>query len=341
MAQQEPINLLFVSAPDRQSPINDNLELYKRAAQRNDILAYHAPISSASPSGCFGVSKINSSLTFEEFLALDSPSESACYHDFDLVLSRVADPLPRDYFANQALFESAVGFVTRPSTAQYAWGKQFMETTVASFVANHIFTSDPKAALQFLGEFKSIVAKHPESSGGKGIWKVTLDGSSCLVEKGVEPPKIFIDPIRFFEELFNQASKPFQLVRFLKNIAAGDKRVLVVDGEVYGAYIRKGSGWIHNISSGGQRVRTTVSQRELDTINATASLYHDLGLYILGYDFLMDDDQSWILSEINFANCSGFLGIEELYGDNTFDRFFEWLTQSFESGKFSHQKSKS
>ncbi len=54
-------------------------------------------------------------------------------------------------------------------------------------------------------------------------------------------------------------------------------------------------------------------------------VYQALGLFTLGYDFLMNGDGTWLLSEINAGNIGGYWILEELSGEPVYERLIAWL----------------
>ncbi|MEL6816582.1 MAG: hypothetical protein AAFP03_17500, partial [Cyanobacteria bacterium J06598_3] len=46
-----------------------------------------------------------------------------------------------------------------------------------------------------------------------------------------------------------------------------------------------------------------------------------------GYDFLMDDDGTWRISEINAGNIGGFARLELLTGQPVMNRLIDWLIE--------------
>ena len=104
---------------------------------------------------------------------------------------------------------------------------------------------------------------------------------------------------------------------------------MVVDGEIYGAYLRVSSSghWVNNVSGDGQCILTDITPFEQEAIANTVTHYQKRGLHTLGYDFLMDDDGNWCISEINAGNIGGFARLEELTNQPVMHRFIDWLFQ--------------
>ena len=104
-------------------------------------------------------------------------------------------------------------------------------------------------------------------------------------------------------------------------------RVVVVDGEIYGGYLRRSADghWVQNVSLGGGCELVPVGSTERVAIAATFQAYQRAGIHVLGYDFLRDDDGSWRLSEINAGNVGGLDRLEHLGVRGVTDRFVDWL----------------
>lgn len=109
----------------------------------------------------------------------------------------------------------------------------------------------------------------------------------------------------------------------LKAISA----ILVVEDQIYGAYIRRSSGntWVNNISQGGYAELCEVLPHEEEIIRKTAPEYNSRGMMTLGYDFLQNDKGVWTLTEINAGNIGGYNRLEDLGVAGTMERFTDWM----------------
>ena len=118
-------------------------------------------------------------------------------------------------------------------------------------------------------------------------------------------------------------------MRYLKRVDEGDKRVVVVDGEIYGAYIRRSQSghWVNNVSGDGECTLAEITDAEREAIAKTVGHYRDRGLHTLGYDFLMDNDGTWRISEINAGNIGGFARLELLTNKPVVERLISWMIE--------------
>ena len=128
-------------------------------------------------------------------------------------------------------------------------------------------------------------------------------------------------------DLLDHENEPLQFVRYLGQVTAGDKRIVVVDGEIYGAYLRKSQDghWVQNVSLGSHCTLSVATMQERRIIAATQGHYRNEGLHVLGYDFLRDDDGHAKLSEINAGNIGGLARLEQLGKSGAMNRFVNWL----------------
>ncbi len=134
-------------------------------------------------------------------------------------------------------------------------------------------------------------------NGGKAIFKIGRVGEnlSALIE------------------VFNQTwREPHMLQAFLPAVAKGDKRIVLVDGEVAGAINRlPGEGEIRsNLAVGGSAEKTELTDREREICAVLGPELRRRGLLFVGIDVIGGE---W-LTEINVTSPTGIVAIERLDG---------------------------
>ena len=67
-------------------------------------------------------------------------------------------------------------------------------------------------------------------------------------------------------------------------------------------------------------------------VRVTANRYRELGIYVLGYDLLRDDD-TWVVSEINAGNVGGLFRLQYLGVAGITDRLVDWLCRYAERSR--------
>jgi glutathione synthase/RimK-type ligase-like ATP-grasp enzyme len=150
----------------------------------------------------------------------------------------------------------------------------------------------------------------------------------------IEGERICAEFSEFFDKLTGDNDEKILLMRYLPRVVEGDRRIIVVDGEIYGAYLRTSSDghWVQNVSFGAGCELVPVEHRDREIVDATCGNYLDAGIHILGYDLLRDDTGDWRISEINAGNIGGLFRIEYLGVAGVTDRFVSWL-QNFHDRK--------
>ncbi|HEU4649894.1 MAG TPA: glutathione synthase, partial [Croceibacterium sp.] len=123
-------------------------------------------------------------------------------------------------------------------------------------------------------------------------------------------------------ELFNGAYRePHVVQAFLPEITQGDKRIVLIDGEVAGAINRlPGEGEIRsNLAVGGKAAKTELKEREEEICAAIGPEVRRRGLLFVGLDVI---GGKW-LTEINVTSPTGIVAIDALNGSDTPGLFWE------------------
>jgi len=156
-------------------------------------------------------------------------------------------------------------------------------------------------SLDDIVEFSSlfpIVLKPFNEYGGRGILKI----NGNTVSSGNEDFS-FED----FANTYRQNPTHYLAVKYLKNVKQGDKRIVVVNGEILGASLRLPAedSWLCNVSMGGTSNRTEVEPEEEEIIKLINPILTKMGIVMYGVDTLVGDDGKRVLSEINTTSIGG------------------------------------
>ena len=269
-------------------------------------------------------------LDYNHFLALNSQPEYEYFiEDFDLVFCRTLKPFPPGYLDKLRTWENFTRFVNNPTGIKQQIEPQFLLDAAGNFTPKMIVTDDHEKAYAFWDTYQTIVAKQSNSCGGKGVFKIWFEQGNFQVDNLVIGSQDFASFTEVMNYLQEANPEPIQLVRYLHQVNAGDKRIVVVDGEIYGAYIRRSQSgyWVNNVSGDGECFLAEISDAEYRAIQGTVEPYHQLGLFTLGYDFLLDENGAWRISEINAGNVGGFARLELLTGKPIMHQFITWLME--------------
>jgi len=122
-------------------------------------------------------------------------------------------------------------------------------------------------------------------------------------------------------EMFTGFSRePLIVQKFLPEVAAGDKRVILVDGEPAGAINRvPGAGETRsNMHVGGRPEKVALSDRDREICARIGPLLRERGQVFVGIDVIGD----W-LTEINVTSPTGIQELERFDGVNVAARIWE------------------
>lgn len=222
--------------------------------------------------------------------------------DVDVVLMRQDPPFDLGYITATHLLERIQGetlVVNDPAAVRNAPEKIWV-LDFARFMPPTMVTRSLGAARHFLAEQGEIVIKPLHGFAGGSVFRIGPDGRN----------------LASLMELFNRAYRePHIVQKFLPEIVEGDKRIVLVDGEVAGAINRlPGEGEIRsNLAVGGKAAKTDLTPREEEICAALAPELKRRGLLFVGIDVI---GGQW-LTEINVTSPTGIVAIDKFNGTDT------------------------
>lgn len=222
--------------------------------------------------------------------------------DVDVVLMRQDPPFDVGYITATHLLERIEGetlVVNNPASVRNAPEKVYV-LDYAQYMPPTLVTRDIDEVRAFQAEHGGIVVKPLHGNGGKAIFLVPEDGSNLSA--------LF--------EMFNQTwPEPHMVQPFLPEVQEGDKRIVLVDGEVAGAINRKpGKGEFRsNLAQGGYAEAAGLTEREKEICAAMGPDLKRLGMIFVGIDVI---GGKW-LTEINVTSPTGIVAIDKFNGTDT------------------------
>ncbi|MCW5646455.1 MAG: glutathione synthase, partial [Sphingopyxis sp.] len=191
--------------------------------------------------------------------------------DVDVVLMRQDPPFDLGYLTGTWLLERIAGetlVVNDPVSVRNAPEKVFV-LDYAEYMPPTMVTRDLDAVKDFQARHGAVVIKPLHGNGGKAVFRIDADGSN----------------LGALVELFGQVwPEPFMVQQFLPSVREGDKRIVLVDGEVAGAINRKpGEGEFRsNLAVGGYAEAAELTPREQEICAALGPALKDRGLIFVG-----------------------------------------------------------
>ena len=228
--------------------------------------------------------------------------------DVDVVLMRQDPPFDLGYITATHLLErirDETLVVNDPAAVRDAPEKVWV-LDFAQYMPPTMVTRSLGAARHFLAEHGEIVIKPLHGNAGKAVFKVGRDGSNLI-------------PLM---ELFNATYRePHVLQAFLPEVADGDKRIVLIDGEVTGAINRRpAQGDIRsNLAAGGTAEASELTETEREICAALGPELKRRGLLFVGIDVI---GGKW-LTEINITSPTGIVAIDKFNGTDTPGRIWD------------------
>jgi glutathione synthase len=222
--------------------------------------------------------------------------------DVDVVWMRQNPPFDLGYITATHLLERLAGetlVLNDPASVRNAPEKLFV-LDYARFMPPTLITRSLAETRAFQAVHGEIVVKPLYGNAGSAVFKIGADGGNLAA----------------LTELFGDVwREPFMVQAFLKSVAGGDKRIVLVDGEVAGAINRlPGKGEIRsNLAAGGRAEATTLTERELEICVAMGPELKKRGLLFVGIDVIGGE---W-LTEINVTSPTGIVSIDAFNGSDT------------------------
>jgi glutathione synthase len=234
--------------------------------------------------------------TLGPFLILDLGS------DVDVVLMRQDPPFDLGYITATHLLERIQDetlVVNDPGAVRNAPEKVWV-LDFAQYMPPTVLTRSLGVAREFLQKHGDAVLKPLHGNAGKAVFKIGRDGANLA-------------PLM---ELFNATYRePHVLQAFVPEVAQGDKRIVLIDGEVAGAINRRpGSGEIRsNLAAGGTAEASELTETEREICAALGPELKRRGLLFVGIDVI---GGRW-LTEINVTSPTGIVAIDKFNSSDT------------------------
>lgn len=227
--------------------------------------------------------------------------------DFDAVLMRTDPPVDTDYLLATQLLGIAEAngarVLNRPACLR-DFNEKLAILNFPQFVAPTLVSADAADIGHFLAEHADIIVKPLTEMGGSGIFRLQLH-----------------DPNRnaILETLTRRGRRAIMAQRYLAAISEGDKRILLIDGEVVPwtlARIPLPGETRGNLAAGGTARAQPLSARDREIAETIAPWARDRGIFLAGLDVIGD-----CLTEINVTSPTGFQEITAQTGHDVAVQF--------------------
>jgi glutathione synthase len=231
--------------------------------------------------------------------------------DFDAVLMRKDPPFDLEYVVSTWLLSAAVREGARVFNAPDAirdHNEKLAIAEFARFAAPTLVSREPERIQAFIDAERDIVVKRLDVMGGENVFRVRAD-----------------DPNRnvIVETISLGGARSVMAQRYIPEIAQGDKRVILIDGEVVPhclARIPKSGDSRGNLAQGARGVAQPLSKRHKEIAAAVGAVVAKRGLLVVGLDVIGD-----YLTEVNVTSPTCFREIQDQTGFDVSGMFLDAL----------------
>lgn len=227
--------------------------------------------------------------------------------DMDVVLLRQDPPFDMHYITNTHLLERIhpqTLVVNDPAWVRNSPEKIFV-TEFPDLMPETLITRDLAEVNDFRKAHGDIIIKPLYGNGGSGVFHLT------------ENDRNLTSLLEMFEQMFRE---PFIVQRYLKDVRAGDKRIILIDGEPVGAINRVPSATESrsNMHVGGRAEATDLTEREREICARIGPSLKERGFILVGIDVIGD-----YMTEINVTSPTGIREIKRFGGADIAHLFWD------------------
>lgn len=238
----------------------------------------------------------------KKWFAFQGEKKRITLDELNVILMRKDPPFNEEYIYTTYILDHAerlgVLVVNQPQALRDANEKLFA-TFFPQCSPPHLVTQSSARLREFWQEQGDIVCKPLDTMGGVSVFRLQKNDVNANV---------------IFETLTKNGSTSIMAQQFLPAIKSGDKRILLIDGEVIPyalARIPQGDDWRGNLAVGAKGIVQPLSERDHFICAALSPELRKRGLYFVGIDVIGD-----YLTEINVTSPTGIRELDEGAGLN-------------------------
>lgn len=219
--------------------------------------------------------------------------------ELNAVLMRKDPPFDIEYITTTWLLDSierdGTLVVNKPASLRDANEKLFI-TYFPQCCVPMLVSCEPTRIRQFVGEHRDVILKPLDSMGGHSIFRVQPDNQNLSV---------------ILELMTKGGNKTIMAQRFIPEITAGDKRILLIDGEPvpYALARIPATGETRgNLVAGATGVGVALTERDRWICTQVSPVLREMGILFAGLDVIGD-----FLTEINITSPTCIRELDQQY----------------------------
>ena len=218
----------------------------------------------------------------------------------DVILMRQDPPFNMSYITATHILEKIASqtlVLNNPFHVRNAPEKIFV-TEFSKFMPETLITREPNEIINFKKKNKNIIIKPLYGNGGEGVFYIKDKDSNFNV---------------IMESFLNSNKEQFIIQSYIPEVKKGDKRIILIDGEVVGAINRIPAKNENrsNMHVGGKPVKTSLNKNDKLICDTISPHLKAKGLFFVGIDVIGN-----YLTEINVTSPTGIREINRLNKTN-------------------------
>jgi len=237
--------------------------------------------------------------------------------DLDVILMRKDPPFDGEFlYATQMLelAERLGTLVVNKSQALRDCNEKLATSFFPDLIPATLVTRDAQLIRTFHAQHKDMICKPLDGMGGASIFRVKEDGNNLGV---------------IIETLTEHGQRYAMFQEYLPAIKDGDKRILIVDGEVMPyclARLPAAGETRGNLAAGGVGRPQPISQSDRKLAETVAPVLRQQGLLFIGLDVIGDR-----ITEINVTSPTCVLEIEAAFDIDITGKLFDAIEKCLKS----------
>ncbi|WP_420406693.1 glutathione synthase [Hoeflea sp.] len=235
------------------------------------------------------------------------PKEKIDLADMDVVLLRQDPPFDMSYITSTHLLERVhpkTLVVNDPAWVRNSPEKIFV-TEFADLMPKTLISRDPETIKAFRAEVGDMILKPLYGNGGAGVFHVKPDDRNLT------------SLLEMFAQMYRE---PFIAQEYLADVRAGDKRIILIEGEPVGAINRVPAEHDSrsNMHVGGRAEHSELTDREQEICKRIGPALRERGFILVGIDIIGDK-----MTEINVTSPTGLREIRNFGGADVAALFWD------------------
>lgn len=242
------------------------------------------------------------------------PREKMPLEQMDVVLLRQDPPFDMNYITTTHLLEQVhpkTLVVNDPAWVRNSPEKIFV-TEFSDLMPRTLITKDASEIIAFRKEVGDLILKPLYGNGGAGVFLLRADDQnlSSLLE--------------MFGDLYPE---PYIAQQYLPQVRAGDKRIILIEGEPVGAINRVPADGDarSNMHAGGKAKAVELTARDKEICDRIGPLLRERGFTLVGIDVIGD-----YMTEINVTSPTGVREVKKFGGADIASLFWDAIETRFD-----------